>query len=304
MHPLMRDDKTLKQCVKHLVDDTKLCVRFLEVEEQVTTKDVVIVVRLWRPLEEGGDGSGVLDQGEDVVVRKHATVGELKQAILKVFQITRGGVVSSPLYLTRSFLASANSRDLKKKMLTGCDGGHSTSMLRWCELPGGGEGESETGMAASDVGGLAKPLVLAADAVVMSTEIGGLRDGSILFMHQGNDLKNAIAKWTAPVVAEEEDGGEGGEGGASGGGKGRSASLRRNKQWKSGSIAASSRSGGVFGGRRGKEVGIQIRTQFDDPVVAKNGESEGTEGAALLETSAVVAGGCGMKAARLLSGDK
>ena len=33
VHPLMRDDKTLQQSVKQLVDDTKLCVRLLEVPE-------------------------------------------------------------------------------------------------------------------------------------------------------------------------------------------------------------------------------------------------------------------------------
>ena len=53
VHPLMRDDKTLQQCVKKLEDDTKLCVRLLDVPETVTKDDVVVVVRLWRPMTEG-----------------------------------------------------------------------------------------------------------------------------------------------------------------------------------------------------------------------------------------------------------
>ena len=312
VHPLMRDDKTLQQCVKQLVDGTKLCVRLLNVEETVTKNDAVVVIRLWHPLKGGAEG--VLDRGEDVVVNKYVTALALKQAVQNVFQVTMGGV-SDPLYLTKSFLASANAKDLKKKMINmqNPDQGHSTSMLRWVELPTSDasgeqtlvqEGAEGTRMAASDVGGLPKPIALQATDVVMSTSIGGLRDGTILFMHQGDELNRALHQWTTPK--EPEDGGEG-----SGTGDARLA-LRRNPQWKSGGVVAGEKSGRRFP-RRGKEVGIKIRTQFDadpasvvvveSPAGSEEGEVNGGKGGGGEQVegdNTVIAGGTGVQAARLL----
>lgn len=270
VHPLMRDDKTLSQCVKHLVDgSTKLCVRLLNVEEKVTKNDAVVIVRLWHPLKD------ILDRGEDVVVRKHANAMELKKSIANVFRVTMGGL-SNQLYLTKSYLASANSKDLKKKMLNNDQ--NTTSMLRWIELPDEEEEEENTqidgSMEAADVGGIPKPMKLKKNDIVMSTPIGGLRDGTILFMHQGNELKNAIDHWNTPIDYDNNNSDNNNNSGTNNSDR-VNGKLKRKSQWNSGSIAASARTGGSFP-RRGREVGIKIRTQFDDQE-KKSEEDESTD---------------------------
>ena len=323
VHPLMRDDKTLRQSVKQLVDDTKLCVRLLEVPETVTTNDVVVVVKLWRPVGSnggcrssgGGSGggnsgnsgnsgdAGVLDRGEDIVVRRHATAEELRAAVESVFRVTMGGVVE-PLCVARGHLASANARDLKKKTMemVSPSSGPSKSTLQWIALPSSnakngaineeGDGGSSSAMAdagllSSDVGGVPRPITLASDDVILNSPLGGLRDGTILFMHQGTELKEAVVQWTTPDAGDE--GGVGGTGEAGGAVK---RPLRRNPNWVGGGIVADGKKSIP---RRGKEIGIKIRTQFDHVLPREGGEGNNSKKVA----TSVVAGGA-MQAARLL----
>jgi hypothetical protein len=204
-----------------------------------------------------------------------------------------GGVVE-PLCLAKSHLASADARDLKKKTLETLSS-HSTSAatLQWIVLPSSNAEEqlpsseastpTDAGLSASDVGGLPIPTLLASDDVILNSPLGGLRDGTILFMHQGTELKDAVAQWTTP-----EEGVEHGSRGVVGAGN---RPLRRNPNWVGGGIAADGKKSGAFP-RTGKEVGIKIRTHFD---IVSPARDEGNSSVG----SSVVAGGA-VQAARLL----
>jgi len=316
VHPLMRDDKTLQQCVKKLEDDTKLCVRLLDVPETVTKDDVVVVVRLWRPMTEGTE-CGTLDRGEDVVVNKFVTAEGMREAIEKVYKVTMGGVVG-PLRIAKSHMASADERDLKKKTMEQINNAAASSIstLQWVELPSAVDKdvdlkdvdvktiETGTNLSASDVGGLPTPVPLECDVPIVQSSIGILRDGTILYMHQGKELKNAITKWTIPAEEDTEANESGSSVGNSRSGGGR-RSMARNPNWKSGGAAADGTKRNV---PRRKEMGIKIRTHFDAEMESKveTGIKKIKSSATsieLQEKEVIVAGGA-VQAARLLQTNK
>jgi len=286
VHPLMRDDKTLDKCVKLLKDDTKLCVRLLAVPETVTKDDAVIVVKLWRPLS--GE-FGTLDRGEDVVVNKYVTATAMRQAVESVFSLTMGGV-EAPLCLAKSHMTSVDARDLKKKTLEIIEKTADPSSLLWVELPSEASESSGNKLSASDVGGLPTPAMPSMDMLMLKTPIGGLRDGTILFLHQGNELKRAVTKWTTVAVDGSSESGENAEG--------RSGRRTRNPNWKSGAIPVDGKKRSGAFPRRGKEVGIKIRTPYDDVLsISSEKVDEKVEGE---QKDTVVAGGA-VQAARVLN---
>ena len=126
---------------RKLTDETMFAVRFLERAEKVTKTDVVVKVRHWLPLV------GELHRGEDVVVRKHATVAELAASVweLKRFDSVAGAEdgVSGAMLMARSHISSANHMDLRKRALAAAKGS-SGRMIQWVEMPSR-DGASERG---------------------------------------------------------------------------------------------------------------------------------------------------------------
>ena len=175
-------------------------VRFLERAEKVTKTDVVVKVRHWLPLV------GELHRGEDVVVRKHATVAELAASVweLKRFDSVAGAEdgVSGAMLMARSHISSANHMDLRKRALAAAKGSSGRIFSGWkCPAAMGPVKEAveriiESGEAQGLClrGGCAVK-VRGETVVVAKTPLGLLRDGEVFFTTWAS--RKGLVQWRA-----------------------------------------------------------------------------------------------------------
>lgn len=103
---ILRDDEVLSRCIKRVGDGDKLAVTFLDNEEEVTTKDVIVDAREWKPL------ARTLGKKTEIVVSKFVTLEALAQVMqdtlgcpkeeaLQVAKV-RTGAIDEPIVASRT----------------------------------------------------------------------------------------------------------------------------------------------------------------------------------------------------------
>ena len=108
--PLLRDDVVFERAVRNLRDQQKLAVQLLDHSESVTSKDVILQVKHWRPCTDH------LGKGESVVVHKFGTLQMLYDAIIARIGSQPSDERSTPaIQVAKCILKTIDARDLRRK---------------------------------------------------------------------------------------------------------------------------------------------------------------------------------------------
>ena len=77
---IFRDTQSVRSAIRNLADGHMICVQLLNFVERTTRQDMVISLRIWRPLKRK-------IQRSDVVVKRKSTVGELWELLHNRFDV-------------------------------------------------------------------------------------------------------------------------------------------------------------------------------------------------------------------------
>ena len=235
---ILRDDQTLSKCVKRISDGDKFAVQFLDQDEIVTTKDVIVSACSWDPK------GGKLSNKAEIVLSKYVTVGQLNERMEALYPLGEGNSERRTFQVAKlRTMGGVTAKVIASRTLSG-------KGISWVNL--------ETPVERED-GNKEEQNEASTDVLVMKTKVGRFCDGDNIVVASAAEVAGLRA-FLAEKKAERE----------------RAAAIQSGENFAAASGAESPapskgnitkpRPPPTFAGRvvlKRPEVGIKISTVFD-----------------------------------------